>query len=170
MPGVIGDGRPGRQTRPGDRRPGTGRGRRIAVGLVAGLLVLLVALYLNRRAVTREVLVGWLESQGVDADVAVERVTLDGIIARVRLGAAGDPDVVVDRVEVDYGITLPWSSGGAGLTPSRIRLVRPVIKARWPDGKLSFGSLDPLIADVMSRPPSDVTPGPRILIEGGRCG
>ncbi len=154
--------------RPGTRRPGTGRGRRIAVGLVAGLLVLLVALYLNRRAVTREVLVGWLESQGVDADVAVERVTLDGIIARVRLGAAGDPDVVVDRVEVDYGITLPWSSGGAGLTPSRIRLVRPVIKARWHDGKLSFGSLDPLIADVMSRPPSDVTPGPRILIEGGQ--
>ena len=150
------------------RRPKTGRGRRIAVGLVAGLLILLAALYLNRRAVTREVLVNWLESQGVDAEVSVERVTLDGIVARVRLGDPADPDLVVDRVEVDYGINLPWSSGGAGLTPDRIRLLRPVIKARWQDGKLSFGSLDPLIADVMSRPPSDVTPGPRILIESGQ--
>ena len=154
--------------RPTRRRPATGRGRRIAIGLVAGLLILLAALYLNKRAVTREVLVNWLESQGVDADVTVERVTLDGIIARVRLGDPGDPDVVVDRVEVDYAINLPWSSGGAGLTPDRIRLVRPVIKARWHDGKLSFGSLDPLIADVMSRPPSDAIPGPRILIEGGQ--
>lgn len=150
------------------RRPKTGRGRRIAVGLVAGLLILLAALYLNRRTVTREVLVRWLESQGVDADVTVERVTLDGIIARVRLGDPDNPDLVVDRVEVDYGITLPWSSGGAGLTPDRIRLLRPVIRARWQDGKLSFGSLDPLIADVMSRPPSDITSGPRILIEDGQ--
>ena len=99
------------------------------VGLVAGLLILLAALYLNRRSVTREVLVGWLESQGVEADVTVDRVTLDGIVARVRLGPAGAPDLVVERVEVDYGITLPWSSGGAGLTPDRIRLVRPVIRA-----------------------------------------
>tara|TARA_R110000868_G_scaffold388407_3_gene657288 strand:+ start:6386 stop:9550 length:3165 start_codon:yes stop_codon:yes gene_type:complete len=154
--------------RPSGRRPATGRGGRIAVGLAAGLLILLAALYLNKRAVTRQVLVGWLESQGIDADVAVERVTLDGIIARVRLGDPANPDLVVDRVEVDYGITLPWSSGGAGLTPDRIRLVRPVVRARWQDGKLSFGSLDPLIADVMARPPSDATPGPRILVEGGQ--
>jgi len=146
----------------------TGRGRRIAIGLVAGLLILLAALYLNRRAVTRQVLVGWLESQGIDADVTVEQVTLDGIVARVRLGDAASPDLVVDRVEVDYGITLPWSSGGSGLTPDRIRLVRPVIKARWHTGKLSFGSLDPLITDLMNRPPSDVTAGPRILVEGGQ--
>jgi hypothetical protein len=154
--------------RPTARRAQTGRGRRVAVGLVLGLLILLAALYLNRRAVTREVLVSWLESQGIDADVTVDRVTLDGIVARVRLGPAGAPDLVVDRVEVDYGITLPWSSGGAGLTPDRIRLLRPVIRAGWHDGKLSFGSLDPMIADLMARPPSDVTPGPRILIEGGQ--
>ena len=154
----------------GRRRRGatTGRGRRIALGLIVGLLILLAALYLNRRAVTREVLVGWLSSQGIEADLTVERVTLDGIVARVRLGDAANPDLVVDRVEVDYGITLPWSSAGAGLTPDRIRLVRPVIRTRWHDGKLSFGSLDPLITDVMNRPPSEETPGPRILIEGGQ--
>lgn len=154
--------------RPTARRAQTGRGRRVAVGLVAGLLILLAALYLNRRSVTREVLVGWLESQGVEADVTVDRVTLDGIVARVRLGPAGAPDLVVERVEVDYGITLPWSSGGAGLTPDRIRLVRPVIRAGWHDGQLSFGSLDPMITRLMARPPSDLTPGPRILVEGGQ--
>ena len=154
--------------RPTGRRPKTGRGRRIAVGVIAGLLILLAALYLNRRAVTREVLVSWLESQGIDADVTVERVTLDGIIAKVRLGSADHPDLVVDRVEVDYGITLPWSSGGAGLTPERIRLVRPVVRARWHDGKLSFGSLDPLITSVMSRPSSDTASGPVIVVESGQ--
>jgi hypothetical protein len=163
----VSDARPD-AARPTVRRARTGRGRRIVVGLVAGLLILLAALYINRRAVTREVLVGWLESQGVDADVTVDRITLDGIVARVRLGPTEAPDLVVDRVEIDYGITLPWSSGGAGLTPDRIRLVRPVIKARWRDGRLSFGSLDPLIASLTERPPSAETPGPRILVEGGQ--
>ena len=99
--------------RPSGRRPATGRGGRIAVGLAAGLLILLAALYLNKRAVTRQVLVGWLERQGIDADVAVERVTLDGIIARVRLG---DPPIPT------------WSSTGSRSTtasPCRGRRAEP---------------------------------------------
>lgn len=143
-------------------------GRRIllAVGIVACiLLVLVAALYLNRRSAARQALTGWLDRQGIDADVDIERLELDGVIASVRIGDPRAPDVVVERVEVDYAIGAPWSKAGLGLTPSRIRLVRPVVRATWRDGKLSVGSLDPLIERFTGRPPRPDSRGPLVLVE-----
>ena len=136
--------------------------------LLLVLLVLLAALYLNRRAAAREVLVGWLERQGIAAEVEVERIELDGFIGRVRIGDPRDPDFQVERVEVDYAVAGPWSRAGLGLTPSRIRLVRPVLRARWRDGKLTLGSLDPLIERFTGRPPRPDAQAPLILVEDGR--
>ncbi len=138
-------------------------------GVAVGVLAILTALlYLNRRAATRQVLIGWLEQQGVEADMQVERVELDGLVARVRIGDADDPDVTVERVEVDYAIGAPWSKGGLGLVPSRIRLVRPVVRASVRNGKLTLGSLDPLVERFTGRPPRPDSRGPLVLVEGGR--
>ena len=136
--------------------------------LVCVLLVLAGLLYLNRRAATRQVLIGWLERQGIPADVDIERVELDGIVARVRIGDPRNPDVVVERVEVDYAIGAPWSKAGLGVTPSRIRLVRPVLRASFRDGELSLGSLDPLVERFTGRPPRPDVRGPLVLVEQGR--
>ncbi|MDZ4321573.1 MAG: hypothetical protein U1A07_22520, partial [Phenylobacterium sp.] len=94
---------------PSDRSPGVrrkgGLRRRLGLGLLAVFVVvalLAAALYLNRRAAAREVLVGWLERQGVQADVEVERIELDGFVGRIRIGDPRNPDVTVERVEVDY--------------------------------------------------------------------
>jgi hypothetical protein len=139
------------------------------LGVVLCVVAVLVGLlYLNRRAATRQILVGWLERQGVPADVDIERVEIDGIVARIRIGDPRNPDAVVERVEVDYAIGAPWSKAGLGVTPSRIRLVRPVLRASFRDGQFSVGSLDPLVERFTGRPPRPDARGPLVLVEQGR--
>ena len=131
-------------------------------------VLLLAALYLNRRAAAREVLIGWLEERGIQADIEVERIELDGFVGRIRIGDPLNPDVTVERVEVDYTVASPWSKTGLGVTPSRIRLVRPVMRARWTGGQLSLGSLDPLVEAFTGGPPRPDQRGPLVIVEGGR--
>ncbi|MFN3932711.1 MAG: YdbH domain-containing protein [Brevundimonas sp.] len=158
--------RPGR---PSSRRSGGARRLWLALGaLVCILIVLAGLLYLNRRAATRQVLVGWLERQGIPAEVEIERLEIDGLVASIRIGDPRDPDAVIDRVEVDYAIGAPWSETGLGLTPSRIRLVRPVLRASFRDGRFSVGSLDPLVERFTGQPPRPDSRGPLVLIERGR--
>ncbi len=140
---------------------------RVVLGVLLGLLVLLAALYLNRRHVAREVLVGWLDRQGIAAEIEVERFELDGFIGRIRIGDPEDPDFVAERVEVDYSLTAPWSAGGLGARPSRIRLVGPTLHGTWRDGRFSFGSLDPLIQRFTGQPAQPEAASPLILVEQG---
>ncbi|HYD28313.1 intermembrane phospholipid transport protein YdbH family protein [Brevundimonas sp.] len=152
-------------------RRGGGAGRRLLLAagvLVCILLVLAGLLYLNRRAATRQVLIGWLERQGVPADMEIERVEIDGMVASIRIGDPRNPDAVVERVEVDYAIGAPWSKTGLGVTPTRIRLLRPVLRASFRDGEFSLGSLDPLVERFTSRPPRPDVRGPLVLIEQAR--
>lgn len=138
------------------------------VGVVAiALLVAATALWLNRRVVAREALVGWLERQGIPADVQIERIEIDGFVGRIRVGDPRNPDLVVERAEVDYAVSWPWS-GGLSVSPAKIRLVRPVLRARWREGRLSLGTLDPLLERFTGRPPSPDATSPDILVQGGR--
>ncbi|MGZ9100999.1 MAG: intermembrane phospholipid transport protein YdbH family protein, partial [Brevundimonas sp.] len=150
------------------RRPAGGRVLIVAGAVLGVLLILFALLWLNRRAATRQVLIGWLEQQGVDADMEIERLEMDGLVARVRIGDPANPDVVVERVEVDYGIGAPWSTGGLGVTPTRIRLVRPVVRASVRGGKLTLGSLDPLVEKFTGRPPRPDSRGPLVIVESAR--
>lgn len=104
--------------RPPARRGGAARRVLFGLGVTLCVLAVLVGLlYLNRRAATRQVLIGWLERQGVPADLDIERVEIDGIVARIRIGDPRNPDAVVERVEVDYAIGAPWSKAGLGSPP-----------------------------------------------------
>jgi hypothetical protein len=145
--------------------------RRVGAGVlifVALASVLVAVAWMNRRVAAREVLVGWLDRRGIPAQVEVERLEIDGFVGRVRIGDPANPDVTVERVEVDYGLTLPWSRAGMGVTPTRIRLVRPVMRATWREGRLSFGALDPLIEEFAGRPPRPDSRGPVVVVETGR--
>lgn len=161
---------------PGERRSRRGGGRsrvltRLAIVLIvvlALLLTALLALYAARREAARQILVGWLERRGIEAEVGIERLELDGLTARIRVGDAADPDFSVERVEVDYAVGMPWSSTGLGVTPSRIRLIRPILRASWRDGVFSMGSLDPLVEEFRGRPPGPEARGPLVLVERGR--
>lgn len=133
------------------------------------LLVLAAALYLNRRAAARELLVGWLERKGIDADVEVERLEVNGFVGKISIGDPRNPDFKVERVEVDYAVGLPWSKAGLGVTPSRVRLVRPIVRAAWKDGKLSLGSLDPLVEEFTGKPPKPDSRAPLVIVERGQA-
>lgn len=144
---------------------------RLAVGLVIAVVLVAVAaaaLYLNRKAAARAVLVGWLDQRGIQSDVSVERLEIDGFTGRIRIGDPANPDVVVERVEVDYALSMPWSRGGFGVRPGRVRLVRPVMRAAYLDGKFSLGSLDPLVKEFTGAPPRPDSRGPIVVVEGGR--
>lgn len=159
--------------RPARRRPRAAGGLRAAgvilvVVLIAALVVAAI-LYMARREVARRVLVGWLDERGIIADVEVERIELDGFTGRIRIGDPANPDFQVERVEVDYAIGLPWSSTGFGVTPSRVRLIKPILRVSWIDGKLSLGSLDPLVEEFTSKPPKPDSTSPLILVEQGRA-
>ncbi|WP_271145240.1 YdbH domain-containing protein [Brevundimonas sp. NIBR10] len=132
-----------------------------ALGLVVGVA------WLNRRVVAREVLVGWLDDRGVPATVRVDRLELDGFVGRIVVGDPRDPDFSGD-VSVDYRLTGPWTGAGFGVTPSRILLTRPVLKARWSDNRFSMGSLDPVIEEFTGRPPQPDSRSPLIIVQGGR--
>ncbi|MGA0545362.1 intermembrane phospholipid transport protein YdbH family protein [Brevundimonas sp. VNH65] len=138
----------------------------VVVLLLAAMLATL--LYLNRRAAARSFLTGWLEDRGAPAEVEIERLEFDGVTARLRIGDPRNPDVVVERVQVDYAIGLPWSRQGLGLRPSRVRVLRPVVRATWKDGKVSLGSLDPILREFTGRPPQPDGRGPIVEIEDGR--
>jgi hypothetical protein len=153
------------------RRPRSGVRTGLII-LLIGLLLLIVlaaALYLNRRAAARELLTGWLDKKGIDADVEVEQLEIDGFVGKISIGDPRNPDFKVERVEVDYALGMPWSRTGLGVTPSRIRLVRPLARASWKDGRFSLGSLDPLIEEFMAKPPRPDQRAPLVIVEGGRA-
>ncbi|CAL1689920.1 hypothetical protein MMB232_00039 [Brevundimonas subvibrioides] len=153
----------------GTRQRRTGRRILTVLGVVLLIVMVLAATaWMNRRVAAREILVGWLDRRGIEADVTIQRLELTGFVGRVRIGDPSNPDVTVERVEVDYALGLPWSRQGFGVTPSRIRLVRPVARATWKAGKLSLGSLDPLVEEFTGRPARPDSRGPLVLIETGR--
>jgi hypothetical protein len=142
---------------------------RWSVALVALLCVVVASVYLARRMIAREVLVGWLDSRGIEADVDIERFELNGLVARVRVGPAESPDLTIERVEVAYSPRGFWAARPLGVDLASVRLVRPVLRAAWRDGKLSVGSLDRLVEELLSRPPDPDATKPLVLIEGGRA-
>lgn len=151
-------------------RPPRRRRRRDVAARVAGvvlvaLLVLAVAAWLGRRTLAREAVVLWLERRGVEAEVRVDRLELDGMVGAVTLGDPANPEVIAPRIDVDWTLGAPWRAGGLGLTPTRVRLVGPTVRARWTGRRLSFGQLDPLIDEFARRPARTDQVGPVILLE-----
>lgn len=137
----------------------------LAVTLWSAAAVAVVA-YAARREIAREAAVGWLEDRGVDADLRIDRLDLDGFVGTITIGDPRDPDFSVERVEVDYAVAGPGE--GFRVMPRRVRLVRPLLKAGWSDKGLTLGELDPLIEEFSKRPPRPDEVGPEVSVENGR--
>ncbi|MET0282736.1 MAG: YdbH domain-containing protein [Steroidobacteraceae bacterium] len=145
-------------------------GLRLLIGfgmVMVTLAAAMTVLYMNRRAVAQHVLAGWLERRGIESEVEIERLERDGLVARVRLGARSDPEVLIEQLGIDYALSFPWSATGLGFTLGRVRLQRPMVRARWHDGKLSLGSIDPLLRSFLEAPPSGSGAGPEVTVQAG---
>ena len=80
-----------------DPLPAKTRPLRIVFALVAVALVLLMALtWLNRRALAREALTGWLKSRGVASSAEVEAFGPTTFTARLSVGDPRRPDFAAD--------------------------------------------------------------------------
>ncbi|WP_340644932.1 YdbH domain-containing protein [Phenylobacterium sp.] len=138
--------------------------------VLAGVTValILVVAYGGRRVIAREALTGWLRSQGVESQVAFATFGPGGFTGTLRIGPAANPDLTAQVAEVRYGLTGWWAGKPFGATVTAVRLVRPVIKGRWTNGRLSLGALDPLIETLRKRPPRPDARQPRIVVEDAR--
>lgn len=160
---------PPSSARAADRRRPLARAGLITLAIaVGGTAVLGGGAWLLRRELARDAATDWLEKRGVDSEIEIERLELDGFVGRLRVGPKDAPDLAVERIEVDYALTGPWAGRAFGATPSRVRLVRPVLKARWTKDGLDLGRLDPLIEELTKRPPRPDQRGPKVTVEGGR--
>ena len=139
----------------------------LVVGAVLALVLVALA-YAGRRALAREALTGWLRSQGVESEVAFSTFGPGRFTGTLRIGPAANPDLTAQVAEVRYGLTGWWAGKPFGATVTSVRLVRPVIKGRWTDGRLALGELDPLIATLRKRPPRPDARQPRIVVEDAR--
>ena len=129
--------------------------------LAFALIVLLVATYAMRRVIVREALTGWLQARGIQSEAEVEAFGLRGAVARLRIGDPANPDFSAERAQVGYSLR------GLRLEVTSIRLTRPVLRASVRGGKLSAGSLDPLIAEFTRKPPRPDAAKPKIIIDDG---
>jgi len=137
-----------------------------ALALGLGVLVLLATLYGARRQIAREAVTGWLKSRGIASESSFSEVGPGRLVGRVRIGSPSAPDLTVDRVEVDYSLAGLITGGGVRVTA--IRLVRPVLAARFQAGRFSAGALDPLIEEFRKQPPRARATSPRVEVDQGR--
>lgn len=135
--------------------------------LVVATVLALAAAYAARRALAREALVGWLEARGVPASVEFREFELGAFAARLRIGPERDADVTAELAEVRYSFTGFWSGEPFGLRVTSVILHRPVIKASLKGGKLSLGSLDPVIEEFAKRPQRPDARQPEIGVREG---
>jgi hypothetical protein len=158
----------------GDRAPGGKRRRRWLIVLAAGaslVAVVLIAaaavIYAERRLIAANFVKQYLAAYGIESEVEFDRLAWGGFLARVRAGSVDAPDFTAEGVDVTL-IYPDTSSYVASVTPqvAAVRLVRPLMRIDYDGERFSFGSLQPLIDEILAQE-SDA-PGPEIAIEDGR--
>ena len=145
-----------------------GRNRRVLAVLLllaVAVMVLMAATYAARRPLARDAVTAWLKSRGVASESQFQEVGPGRLVGRIRIGPAQSPDLVVNRVEVSY--SLMGLLAGRGVEVTSVRLVDPILRARWRAGRFSAGNLDPLIDELRKRPPRPNAPNPRVEIDHG---
>ena len=112
----------------------TTRASRSAVLIVGAVGVAVVAataiIYSQRGPIGTRLAIDYLQRRGVPASITIERLGPGGFVGSARLGPANDPDLTIDRIEVEFS-PLPILSDGIVPRVRSVRMVRPRLKARY---------------------------------------
>jgi len=128
------------------------------------LLLGTTVLYSQRGPIGTRLAVDYLRDRGVPAVISIERLGPGGFSGSATLGPAGDPDLVIEHLDVEFE-PFPFVRDGLAPRIRSLRLVRPQLKAQYLEGRLSFGTLQPLVDDFLARPA--IGPPPDVVIEAG---
>jgi hypothetical protein len=121
-------------------RPRRRRRRKAAGALVAILLLALTFAWLTRERIADDVISGQLEALGLPATYEIVSIgPRRQVLKNIVVGDPSHPDLTVARAELS--VSLGWGTPGIG----RLVLVEPRLYGAYRKGRLSFGSLDPLI-------------------------
>jgi hypothetical protein len=126
------------------------------------VIIAAAAVYSQRGPIGTRLAVDYLQRHGIPAVIHFERLGPGGFTGSAVLGPANDPDLVIEHMEVEFE-AIPFSRTGPRVR--EIRLVRPVLKATYRDGKVTFGTLQGLIEEILAQPVTGPPPG--TVIEGG---
>ncbi len=137
----------------------------LAVVLLAGAASA-ATLYAARRTIAREALVGWLHGQGIESEVAFQAFDANGFSGSLRIGPAAHPDLTAEVAEIHYDLLGFWNGQPFGARVTKVRLLNPTVHGRWHAGRLSLGSLDPLIEKARKQPPRKDKTQPKIEVDG----
>ena len=132
------------------------RWRRVTVGLLVLLAVVVGAAWLQRRTIARGFVDSELARRGVLARYEIEQLSpWRQRLINVSIGDPRDPDLVADWIELRTSLH-PWRAEVLVAKAGRVRA-----KGRIVDGALSLGSLDRLL------PPSSGKPFslPRLIVD-----
>ncbi|MDC7684757.1 YdbH domain-containing protein [Asticcacaulis sp. BYS171W] len=120
--------------------------------------------YAARKDIAREVAQNWLKAQGIPAELRIDSLSLENVSGRAVLGAAGKPDLVIERFDVDYDLN--FFNFGQPLTRLRsVHLVKPDLTFAYDKSGFGFGTLDKLLKG--SAGPGGAPPE-NILVEDAR--
>lgn len=138
-----------------------------AIVTILLLAILCLALYAGRNEIVRGLARNWLARRHIASTLDIRHLSLGSLSASLSLGNRARPDLTVQRIEVHYAITGPWDGRFLGVEPRAITLFSPRLAGRWDGRRLSFGALDPLIAELQRRPPNPRQPLPTITVTDG---
>ncbi|HLZ83140.1 MAG TPA: YdbH domain-containing protein [Caulobacteraceae bacterium] len=147
--------------------------RRWAVMVAAVVVLLIIVAVLIAtpplsRPLAERLAEAWLRQHGADASIEVTALSDTAMTARVRLGDRRDPDLTIDRLDVVYTLSGPWTGRALDFTPRAVRLVRPRLRARLRNGAIDLGQLAGLVEWARRRPPTR-QPLPDITIVDGQA-
>ncbi|MDQ2879319.1 MAG: hypothetical protein M3R41_09635, partial [Pseudomonadota bacterium] len=129
------------------RAVGRGVARRVLIGIVVLVAIMLAALWIERRPLASGFIDRTLRDKGVAARYRIADLGLGGQrLTNVVIGDPAHPDLVADWIETRTSIGLS-GIGLAGVKAGHVRL-----RARWAGGKVSFGALDRLLPAPSGKP------------------
>ncbi|MEI9906392.1 MAG: hypothetical protein WDN06_22645 [Asticcacaulis sp.] len=129
-------------------------------GLAAVGIVTIAA----RKDIAAVVTQNWLKSQGVDARLKFDKLSLSHLSGHIVIGDPAHPEASIDNFDADYSLSL----FGGGQPLARIKslhLVHPVISLALKGNQLDYGSLDKLVHDSLSAPPSNSAPPESVVVD-----
>ena len=136
---------------PPDETPRQRERRFGRLGKALAVLALVIALafailWTQRERIANNVIGNELASRGIPATYTIERIgARRQVLSNIVVGDPRRPDLTVERAEVQ----LVYRLGFPGI--GKVTLVKPRLYGTYRGGKLSFGSLDPLLFEGPGR-------------------